>query len=202
MPSWLKGKYSIDLSAEPYSEEQYSDLLVTLHNMREQAPPIGKAPHFKAVREKGQKPHAPAAATETKFEPIKIEGVLADEAGRPTSDGTRGSALYSIPFKLNRAPLHEWAELFVQTWDHPPQYTTRHRPGIARVEGDRIILTRTTIEEVREAHRDTLKLVADAVNQEIGQRYRVRRTVEEAKRQREEEHRTNVRKIADGISFD
>jgi hypothetical protein len=46
MPSWLKGKYSLDLSDEPYSEEQYSDLLVTLHNRREQAPPIGKAPHF------------------------------------------------------------------------------------------------------------------------------------------------------------
>jgi hypothetical protein len=202
MPSWLKGKYSIDLSAEPYSEEQYSDLLVTLHNMREQAPPIGKAPHFKSVREKGQKPHLATATADTPFEPIKIEGVLADEAGRPTNDGTRGSALYSIPFKLNRTPPHEWAELFVQTWDRPPQFTTRHRPGIAGVEGDRIILTRTTIEEVKDAHRDTLKIVVDTVNKEIEQRDRVRRTAEEAQRQREEEHRANVRKIADDIRFE
>ena len=47
LPSWLKGKYSIDLSGDPYSEAQYNDLLVTLHNKREQAPPIGKAPDSK-----------------------------------------------------------------------------------------------------------------------------------------------------------
>jgi|GEM_PF-383715 len=200
MPSWLKGKYSIDLSAEPYSGEQYSDLLVTLHNMREQAPPIGRPPQLKSAS--ATRSQAAGAAAHAPFEPIKIEGVLADEAGRPKDDGTRGSALYSIPFKLSRVPSPDWAELFVQTWDRPPQFTTRHRPGIARIEGDRIILTRTTIDEVKDAHRDTLKLVVHTVNQEIEQRHRHRRTAEEAQRQREEEHRTNLRNVADGIKFD
>jgi len=202
MPSWLKGKYSIDLSASPYSEEQYNDLLVTLHNRREQAPPIGKAPQFKSIREEAKKFYPTKEPADAPFEPIKIEGVLADEAGRPTNDGTAGSALYSVPFKLNRAPTHEWGDLFIRTWDHPPQYTTRHRPGIARVQGDRIILTRTTIEEVKDVHRDTLKLVVDTVNKQIEEIVLARRAAEQAKQTHEQQHRENVQKIADDIKFD
>lgn len=41
LPSWLAGKYGIDLSGEPYSEQKYFDLLNTLHNRREQPPPLG-----------------------------------------------------------------------------------------------------------------------------------------------------------------
>ncbi len=43
-PSWLAGKYYIDLHGEPYSEGHYTDLLTTLHSQREQAPPIGLPP--------------------------------------------------------------------------------------------------------------------------------------------------------------
>lgn len=49
-------------------------------------------------------------------------------------------------------------EAFIKTWNQPPQFTTMHRPGIARVSGDRVILDGTTIEEVEKYHRDTLKL--------------------------------------------
>jgi len=203
MPTWLSGKYSIDLSGDPYSAEQYADLLVTLHNKREQAPPIGKAPHFqKSIRAEAKKFYPTTEPADAPFEPITIEGVLADEAGRPRNDGTRGSALYSIPFKLNRAPTHEWGDLFIRTWDHPPQYTTRHRPGIARVQGDRIILTRTTIEEVKDAHRDTLKLVVDTVNNEIIELLRKRRAAEDARQQHEQQHRENIQRIASDLKFD
>jgi TIR domain len=41
-PSWLLGTYYIDLRGEPYSEENYQDLLDTLYDRREQAPPIGE----------------------------------------------------------------------------------------------------------------------------------------------------------------
>ena len=41
-PSWLSGKYHINLSANPYSERQYEDLVRTLLGKRETAPPIGK----------------------------------------------------------------------------------------------------------------------------------------------------------------
>lgn len=200
MPSWLKGKYSINLSGSPYSEEQYNDLITTLHNYREQAPPIGKPPHFKTIREKAttlKKEHVNAA-----FQAIKIEGVLADEVGRPANDGSRGSALYSVPFKLNCTPSREWADLFIQTWDHPPQYTTSHRPGIARVYADRVILTRTTIEEVKDVHRDTLNLVVGTVNKQIEELSRRRRATEEAEQLRESQRRENIQRVAEDIKFE
>jgi hypothetical protein len=40
-PSWLGGKYFIDLSSDPYSEKNYNDLLATLRGEREEAPPLG-----------------------------------------------------------------------------------------------------------------------------------------------------------------
>ena len=44
-----------------------------------------------------------------------------------------------------------------------------HRPGIARVSGDRIILDGTTIEEVERYHQETLLAVLDRVNQLIAE---------------------------------
>src|SRR5712691_3087186 len=41
-PSWLLGKYRINLTGEPYSERDYEDLVRTLLGIREAAPPIGK----------------------------------------------------------------------------------------------------------------------------------------------------------------
>jgi hypothetical protein len=41
-PSWLFGKYYIDLGGDPYSGQSYSDLLLTLRGEREEAPPIGE----------------------------------------------------------------------------------------------------------------------------------------------------------------
>lgn len=40
-PSWLLGKYYIDLCGDPYGEENYADLLRTFFDERESAPPIG-----------------------------------------------------------------------------------------------------------------------------------------------------------------
>ncbi|MBU0639383.1 MAG: toll/interleukin-1 receptor domain-containing protein [Planctomycetes bacterium] len=203
MPSWLGGKYSINLCGDPYSEEGYQDLLLTLHNQREQAPPIGKAPELRIPsRDEPKKDSPTKGAPSEEFVPIKIRGVLADEAGRPKNDGTRGSALYAIPFKLSRVPSDEWDELFIQAWDHPPQWTTSHRPGIARVQGDRIILDGTTIEEVRDTHRATLRLVVDAVNDKIAQRVGKRCAAEAAKTQQEQLQQENLHKIADDLEFD
>ena len=39
-----------------------------------------------------------------------------------------------------------------------------HRPGIASVIGDRIILNGTTVEEIEKYHRDTLRVVVERVN--------------------------------------
>ncbi|MBL8875815.1 MAG: toll/interleukin-1 receptor domain-containing protein [Phycisphaerae bacterium] len=48
-PSWLTAKYRIDLSGEPYSEDQYHDLLDTLHGRRKQAPPVGPVPPPRSI---------------------------------------------------------------------------------------------------------------------------------------------------------
>ncbi|MCC6613452.1 MAG: toll/interleukin-1 receptor domain-containing protein [Anaerolineae bacterium] len=45
-PSWLKGKYYIDLRGQPYAEANYQDLLTTLHDARPTPPPIGPRPDF------------------------------------------------------------------------------------------------------------------------------------------------------------
>jgi hypothetical protein len=200
MPSWVAGKYDIDLRGESYSQENYRDLLATLHNKREQAPPVGPGPRHQPLREKKVETREQGTASE--FEPIKIVGVLTDEVGEPCNDGTRGSALYSIPFKMNRVPLPEWSRLLVSTWDHPPQWTTSHRPGIAQVYGDRIVLTQTTIEEVQKTHRHTLKVVVDKVNQEIAEFVRKRRAAEQAKADQSQQHQKNVRRIAGELKFD
>ena len=56
-PTWLKGKYSIDLTGNPYSELQYETLLRTLHGALEPAPPVGSRPDFRP------RPSGPAGGT-------------------------------------------------------------------------------------------------------------------------------------------
>jgi hypothetical protein len=51
-PSWLRGKYYIDLRNDPYPEAAYKDLLSTLHNARPEPPPIGPRPAFSSSAEK------------------------------------------------------------------------------------------------------------------------------------------------------
>jgi len=91
--------------------------------------------------------------------PVRIIEIVASEVGTPRNDGTPGCALYRVPIRLSRRPSAAWSRLFVQVWDHPPSFTTMHRPGIACVVGDRIILDGTTVEEIEKYHRDTLKAI-------------------------------------------
>lgn len=198
LPSWLIGKYSIDLSGDPYSELQYTDLLQTLHNRREQAPPLGRPTVI--TRQRLSQP--PTSHNADEFQPIRIEGVLADEVGRPRNDGSRGSALYAVPFKLSLVASAEWEQLFVQAWNYPPQFTTMHRPGTAEVHGDRIVLTRTTMEEVRDVHRETLKLAVDQANRGYAEWRQKKRAAQEARARAQQEHTDSVRRIADEIKFD
>ena len=77
-----------------------------------------------------------------------------------------------------------------------------HRPGIAKIIGDRIILDGTTIEEVERYHRDTLKVVIERVNQLLEEHENnKRRRAEEEKRQ-QEAHQTHLREIANRLKFD
>jgi hypothetical protein len=42
-PSWLRGSYYLDVRGDPYPEENYSELIDTLHGRREKAPPVHPA---------------------------------------------------------------------------------------------------------------------------------------------------------------
>ena len=162
IPSWLTGKSDIDLSDNPYSEEQFDELVATMLDRREKAPPIVQ-PLTATPRQKitDIKP-----VEKSQFSPVEIIQVLEDEVGTPRNDGTPGSALYSIPIKLNQSPPLVWRHFFVQAWNHPEEYTTMHQPGIAQVQGDRIILDRTTVEFLRDTHTKTLRMAVEKANSE------------------------------------
>jgi hypothetical protein len=202
-PSWLTGKYYVDLKGDPYSERHYQDLLLTLHDQRPKAPPVGPSPFKKQTpAQPSNLPTLDDAKAVAPGEPIKIKGILVDGVTTPRGDGTQGSALYAVPFQLSRHPSPEWARLLVKTWNHPPQWSTMHRPGIARVSGDRIILDGTTVDEVERYHRDTLRLVVDDVNQKIMELEKRNQRQTEAERKRLQEHEDAVRQAASRISFD
>jgi hypothetical protein len=175
-PGWLAGKYYIDLRDGERHEAQYDDLLSTLHGTRTAAPPVGP-PRVPAPS--GVTAALPSGALLDA--PVRIVGVIADEVSEPKNDGTRGSALYTVPFRLSKPVSHEWASVFEQVWNRPPRFTTMHRPGIAHARGNRIVLNGTTIDEVQRVHRETLILCVKETN---------RLMAEQEQRQRaEREHR-------------
>lgn len=194
-PSWISGKYYIDLSELANVESNFKDLITTILNIRETAPPIGQY-QSQTSKQKNHKKEEPIDLDE-----IRINGILVDEVGEPLNDGSQGSALYKIPFELNKRPDYDWSELFRQTWDRPPQWSNMHRPGIGYISGNKIILDGTTIEEVKKYHKDTLKLVVETVNKrynEIKLQEKLRKEREEQERNR---HQNNIKNISGDIEF-
>jgi len=190
-PSWLKGKYYVDLSSSEKRDKNYSDLKATILGIRKSAPPVGIPPT-------SEKPEKRQFLDD---EPIKILGVIVDEVTEPIMDGTSGSALYKIPFRLNKEPSYSWKDIFVNTWNRPPRIKPRHRPGIAKVVGAKIILDGTTIEEVRDVHRDTLIICVDVANNKDAEIIEQRMKEKEKHSKRSEDHRRSVEDGAAGLDF-
>ncbi|HVF03858.1 MAG TPA: hypothetical protein VNA20_03380 [Frankiaceae bacterium] len=138
----------------------------------------------------------------TEVEPLKIIGVVTDRVGSPRDDGSSGSALYGVPIRLNRPPTSDEARLLPVTWDSPPQWTSMHRPGILTVEGDCLVLTRTTLEEIERYHAKTLALVVDNVNAAAAETRSRQAADEERAAQAEAAHRSHVSEVAARIKFD
>jgi predicted RNase H-like HicB family nuclease len=134
-------------------------------------------------------------------EPIRIQRIITEEVTEPRADGTRGSALYEIPFKLNRMPSDVWTDIFLNEWSHPKRSTQMHRPKIASIVGDRIILDGTTIDEVKKYHKETLELCVEESNKKETDYWREQTMREERKRQQSEEHRKKIEKEAKDIEF-
>lgn len=197
VPTWLSGKMYIDLASEYVFERGYQDLIATLFQTREKAPPLGgkSDQNFKSV-------NGSAIPVGSQNEEIKIQGILADEVTIPSRDGTRGSALYAVPFELNKVPTHEWIELFIASWNHPPRFTSMHRPGIATVSGKKIILDGTDIEEVKRYHRDTLILAVEEANKKYKQITDAKNLRLQLEKQQQDEHRRQVEDLSKQIKFD
>ena len=195
LPKYLTGKLGIDLSKNADDESNFRDLMTTLWGAKSK-PAIGRKPAY-LMNSSSKKNDA----KKEEGKPIAILGIITDRVTIPRMDGTRGSALYSIPFKLSRRPSRLWEQLFIASWNLPPSFTTMHRPGIASVYGDEIVLNGTTIEEVRDYHRDTLKLCVDIANQEEAQILEQERIKKEQEELRKKRHFNNVQNVADEIKF-
>lgn len=190
LPTYLDGKLAIDLRGNPFNENSYKDLIASIFKIKKK-PKVGIRPYYLDEYE----------PISIEGEDIKIIGIITNEVTLPRNDGTRGSALYSIPFRLSSKPTSTWSELFLRNWDSPPSFTLMHRPGIARVESDKIILNGTTIEEVKQYHRDTLILCVEKTNEEEKQ---IRKREEQLKRKKQEEienHYRNINDISKDIKF-
>ena len=198
LPTFLAARWGADLSDDPYDQRQFDDLVATI--TKASSEPATGLDSRMAIPASGSLQRAGDSGEE--FEPIRITGVIVDEIGIPANDGSRGSALYSVPIGLSSAPSIGWSDLFVRTWDHPPRYGTRHRRGIARVSGSRIVLSRTTIEEVGAVHRDTLVSVVAAVNSSYAALLDARAHAEADKADAARHHRERVQDEARRIRFD
>ncbi len=200
-PSWLRGKYYVNLVGDPYSERDYEDLVRTLLGIRETAPPIGK-PMATIATSKSPEAEASPVGAGSEFDDIKITRVIVEDITVPRNDGTPGSALYSIPFALSREPSSEWIRLFTENWNHPPRWTSMHRPGIARVAGATVVLNGTTIEEVERYHRDTLQLAISETNRQYCERRSQKEQRHAQERATREEHRKRIEDASKRIKFD
>lgn len=197
MPTFLSGKLAIilDEGASDY-QENYNDLKATLRGERK------KVKHMSPKRITSQDSTLDNKSSESETaDEISIEGIITDEVTLPSNDGTRGSALYKVPFRLSQNPSSDWKQLFISSWNSSPSFTTMHRPGIASVVGDKIILDGTTIEEVRDYHRDTLILCVKEANEGEKKIRAARAAREQAAQTAEENHFKNVQSIAANITF-
>ena len=183
LPTYLDGKLAIDLRGNPFNEDSYKDFIASIFKVKKK-PKVGIRPYYVDEYE----------PITIEGEDIKIVGIITNEVTLPKNDGTRGSALYRIHFRLSSKPTSTWSELFLRNWNYPLSFTSMHRPGIARVESDKIVLDGTTIEEVKQYHRDTLILCVEKTNEEEKQ-------LKRKKQEEIENHYRNIEDISKDLKF-
>ncbi|MDM8293465.1 toll/interleukin-1 receptor domain-containing protein [Faecalicoccus pleomorphus] len=191
LPNCLASKLGLLLTNENEYEINYMKLVATIYGENKK-PKLGSKPSFVENSYSKQADD---------ISPIHIIGIIADEVTAPKMDGTKGSSLYKIPFKLSKKPSRIWIRFFLDAWQSPPRFTTMHRFGIASIIEDKIVLNGTTIEEVRDYHRETLQLCIEVANKKEAQYNKMiakNRKLEEKKRKR---HNQNVKDIAEKMGF-
>lgn len=210
MPPTLKDKVHLEVDPEdmPGAVERL------LRDIRRHLEPPVPLPPRRRARESRPAPGKPAgpaarpapppswARPPEPAGPLRIVEVDRGGITEPRNDGTPGSALYSVPLRLSAVPDRAWAELFVRNWDRPPSFTSMHRPGIARVTGDRIVLDGTTVEEVAQYHQRTLKLTVDATNAQHAEHLRREAAAAAARDEAARRHRDEVERGLTRLRFD
>lgn len=83
----------------------------------------------------------------------------------------------------------------------PSCFTSMHRPSIASIYADKIILDGTTIEEIEKYHRDTLILCVKETNEQEQTILEKQKKLMELEEKRKRQHFSNVTKIAENIHF-
>jgi hypothetical protein len=196
MPETLKDKLYLDVSRDDVAQA-VDDLLRDIDRHLHPSPPLPPR-----RRQPTHRRSASGSSVPDPIEPIRVTGIDTDHISQPRNDGTRRSALYAVPFTLSRVPDTRWASLLPSNWDRPPRWTTMHRPGIARVSSDRIILDGTTIEEVERYHLETLKLAVSATNEEYEALVARERVLEQQRQQAADVQRQRVEDTIGRLKFD
>lgn len=191
IPKCLEGKLAVDLSNNNEYEKGLTELITTIWGGKVK-PQIGTKPDY--VTDVNPYKNNPN-------EPVHILNIIIEEVTSPRNDGTPGCALYKIPFKLSKRPSELWKKLFIEAWNCPPRFTSMHRPGIAKVYGDKIILDGTTIEEVQEYHKETLILCVNLANKKEEQILESKRLIEDKRKMELENHYDKVTAVSKNIKF-
>ena len=91
---------------------------------------------------------------------------------------------------------------FIENWNHPPSFTTMHRPETAAVQGDRIILQRTTVDEVKQYHQKTLVLAVNETNKVISEYLKKQAEIHRRESEEKARWKQETLKTAAEIKFD
>lgn len=169
VPVFLASKLASDLSDNLDSitfKGAVKKLKRTILGISMTSQPTPKAGPSKVVRVADEADTTLISDNDNKNTQIMLISIDSDEVTQPRNDGAPGSALYEVPFRLNHYPNRTWQQLFLANWRSPSQFTSMHRGNIAKISGDRIILDGTTIEEVRDYHLKTLKIVIQDTNKQ------------------------------------
>lgn len=196
VPATLKGKKYLDVDPDA-PDDAVQAIADSIRRYLDPPPPLPPRKRAPATGPRPWQPPEPEPAG-----PIRLVGVDRDAITVPSGDGTRGSALYAVPFRLSATPDRHWAAMFVNNFDRPPSFTSMHRPGIARVSGDRIVLDGTTVDEVVQYHQKTLKLAVDATNAQHAEHQRREQAEQAHRAQALQQHQEEVDRGLARLNFD
>ncbi|MBI5402512.1 MAG: hypothetical protein HY959_03865 [Ignavibacteriae bacterium] len=119
------------------------------------------------------------------FKPVNIQITKIQEEKMSILKGS----LLIIPIGINSNPPHEWINFFIDYFNNPTSFTSHHRPGIANVIGNEIILNGTTVDEIEKCHRTT---IIEAVNRANESYNTYKRAEIEKENQKEEAERRKL----------